>query len=60
MNLFLWMLVQWTSQMCPFHISKDILGDRYTLIFKAYESNVTQEDPMWRKEAPVKLPQPLD
>ena len=22
MNLFLWMLVQWTSTMCPFHISK--------------------------------------
>ena len=24
MNLFLWMLVQWTSKMCPFHISKNI------------------------------------
>ena len=22
-NLFLWMLVQWTSKMCPFHISKN-------------------------------------
>ena len=24
-------LVQWTSKLCPFHISKHILGDRYTL-----------------------------
>ena len=23
MNLFFWMLVQWTSKMCPFHISQN-------------------------------------
>ena len=32
MNPFIWMLVQWTSKMCPFHISKNIFGDRYTLM----------------------------
>ena len=25
------MLMQWTSKMCPFHISKIFFGDRYTL-----------------------------
>ena len=27
----LWMLVQWTAKMCPFHISNNIFGCRYTL-----------------------------
>ena len=31
MNIFNWMLVQWTSKLCPFHISKNIFGDRYSL-----------------------------
>ena len=31
MKLFLWILVQWTSKMCPFHISKIFFGDKYTL-----------------------------
>ena len=32
MNPLLWMLVQWTSKLCPFHISMNIfLGYRYTL-----------------------------
>ena len=26
-----WMLVQWTSKVCPFHISKIFWGDRYTM-----------------------------
>ena len=24
MNLLIWMLVQWTSKVCPFHISKNL------------------------------------
>ena len=26
MNMFNWMLVQWTSKLCPFHISKKKIG----------------------------------
>ena len=33
MNLFLWMLVQWTFKMCPFHTSKIFFGDKYTLMY---------------------------
>ena len=29
MNNFHWMLVQWTSKLCPFHMSKIYLGYRY-------------------------------
>ena len=31
MNLVLWMLVQWTSKMCPFYIKKKTWGYIYTL-----------------------------
>ena len=31
MDIFHWMLVQWTSKLCPFHISKLFLGYKYTL-----------------------------
>ena len=38
MNLFLRMLVQWTSKLCPFHISNIILGYRYTLRATSFTS----------------------
>ena len=31
MNIFHWMLVQWTSKQCPFHMSKIFFEYRYTL-----------------------------
>ena len=34
---FLWMLVQWTSKLCPFHISENTFGD--TLTHWLYETH---------------------
>ena len=37
MNLFLWMLVQWTSKVCPFRISKDNVWVQMDLISLFYK-----------------------
>ena len=48
MNIFNWMLVQWTSKLCPFHISKNIFWvqvhykSQFWLIERVFFSKILQ------------------